>query len=177
MLAYVFWHQPHPDTARTDYEAKLKAFHKALGQRAHAFRLSTAPWAPDGACYEDWYLIKNSAELDPLNDAAVSGMRRDPHNAVAAHTAWGAAGLYHLRLGVEKLKTARHAVWFAKPRDTSYDSLYDRLGPLCEITPAMLWQRFMVLGPTPEFCFLSSRKVDLMDIVEQPVYIDLDPIL
>ena len=36
---------------------------------------------------------------------------------------------------------------------------------------------FMVLGPTPEFCFLSNREVDLMDIVDHPVYIALEAIL
>ena len=177
MLAYVFWHQPRPDVAPADYESALKGFHSALGTRSSVFRLSAVPWAPDGPCFEDWYLIKSSAELDALNEAAVSGPRKNPHDAAAAKAAWGTAGLYDLRLGKEHVGKARHAVWFGKPRDVSYDSIYDRLGPLCEITPAMLWQRRMVLGPTPEFCFLSNRKVDLMDIVQDATYVDLEPIV
>jgi hypothetical protein len=177
MLAYVFWHQPRPDVVLGDYVTALKTFHKSLGNQSSAFRLSAAPWAPEGACYEDWYLLTNAADLDTLNEAAVSGARKNPHDTAAAYAAWGTAGLYDLRLGTEKVRGARHAVWFRKPSDVSYDSIYDRLGPLCEITPAMLWQRRMVLGPTPEFCFLSNRKVDLMDIVDQPVYVDLDAIL
>ena len=177
MLAYVFWHQPRPTVARGDYESALRAFHSALDHTSSVFRLASAPWAPAGPCYEDWYLVQDSAALDPLNDAAVSGHRKNPHDVAAAHAAWGAAGLYQLRLGEAVVSKARHAVWFAKPPGTAYDSLWDRLGPLCEITPAMLWQRRMVLGPTPEFCFLSSRSVDLMDIVQDATYIALDPVV
>lgn len=177
MLAYVFWHRPRADVLRADYDAALARFHHTLDVRSAAFWLPNAPWAGERPLYEDWYLLENAAGLEPLNAAAVSGARKEPHDAAARHAEWGAAGLYTLRLGEEQLGKARHAIWFSKPRDVTYGSLIDRLGPLCEITPATLWQRFMVLGPTPEFCLQSARAVDLMDLVADAHSLGLELLL
>ena len=85
MLAYVFWHQPTGEGARDEYERALVEFHRVLTGDPPAgflgsatYRLPGVGWAPDGDVYEDWYLVRDSAALDPLNEAAVSGRRGPP---------------------------------------------------------------------------------------------------
>ena len=49
---------------------------------------------------------------------------------------------------------AERAVWFGKTAGVSYDEFFDRLGER-----RSLWQRQMVLGPTPEFCSVDDDDV------------------
>jgi hypothetical protein len=166
MLAYVFWHWRRPDVPAADYERLQRSFHAALAQSpppgfvgSHSAAITGAPWAAaGGAAYEDWYLVDGSADLDPLNDAAISAPRRGPHDAAAAVAAGGAAGLYRLRAG-EPPADPGAAAWFAKPAGMSYAALYEALEALARSTPAALWGRQMVLGPTPEFCLQSETPV------------------
>src|SRR5580765_1368085 len=98
MLAYVFWHWPRPDHAAAEYERGQLAFHRALAHAAPrgflsslTFRVSgTAAWLGGSPAYADWYLVDNSAALDPLNVAAVSGVCEAPHRQVAQAMAAGA---------------------------------------------------------------------------------------
>jgi hypothetical protein len=160
MLAYVFWHRPQDGTAAAAYEARLTAFHQALAgapppgfHESFVYRISGAPWIPaGGAAYEDWYLLRDAAALDPLNQAAVSGPRHGPHDAVAARAQWGAAGLYLLRQGAPAFAGARRALWLPKPVGQSYDAFYGAVRAHADAGAWALWGRQMVLGPTPEFC-------------------------
>ena len=168
MLAYVFWHWPQPGAERTTYEHRLAEFHKAVrassppGFRASAvFRLQGAPWVPADSGYEDWYVLDGSAALDPLNDAAISGARKLPHDAAAQLAAGGTAGLYRLRAGEEALGRARFSHWFAKPAGMRYDDLYARLRTVSDRPGVALWGRQMTLGPTPEFCLQAPERVQL----------------
>src|SRR4029077_15669280 len=103
MLAYVFWHWPaHP----SGYEAALLAFHRALAAHpCHGFRgsrsarVGSRPWLPAARAYEDWYFVDDFTALGVLNDAAISGLRRASHDAIAALPASGAAALYGLVSG------------------------------------------------------------------------------
>jgi hypothetical protein len=168
MLAYVFWHWRRPDIPAADYERRQRGFHAALAQSpppgfvaSRSAAITGAPWtAGGGPAYEDWYLVNGSADLDPLNDAAVSGSRGAPHDAAAAAADGGTAGLYRLRAGEPVADPGAHT-WFAKPAGMSYAALYEALEPLVRNTPAALWGRQMVLGPTPEFCLQSETPVRL----------------
>ena len=159
MLAYVFWHWRRATVTVMEYERLQREFHGALGAapspgfaRSFSVALSGAPWANGaGDAYEDWYLVRDSAALDPLNDAAVTASRRVPHDAAAAAAAGGTAGLYRVRLG-EALPVPRLAYWFAKPDGMSYDRLWELCTPLVREGLGALWIRHMVLGPSPEFC-------------------------
>src|SRR5438270_6817565 len=98
MLAYVFWHWPARDVTAAEYEHLQRAFHAALAQaRPDGFRRSivfrvdvSAPWLGGSPAYADWYLVDGSAALDPLNVAAVSGVRENPHAQPAHAMAAGA---------------------------------------------------------------------------------------
>lgn len=167
MLAYVFWHWPRPGVPAAEYEALQRRFHAALKEAPSAgfmgsrsVSIEGAAWAGGGRAYEDWYLLEGSAGLDPLNAAAVTASRQAPHDAAAAAAEGGTAGLYSLRLGVQR-SAPWTATWFAKPDGMNYGALYTLLGDLVEREDGALWCRQMTLGPTPEFCLHTSGAVRL----------------
>lgn len=168
MLAYVFWHWRRAEVPAAEYERRQRAFHDALAAappdgflRSSVVRLRGAAWANAGAeAYEDWYLLRDSASLDALNDAAISASRAAPHDAAAAVAEGGTAGLYRLRFGAAA-EVPRFAHWFAKPGGMRYDALHAELAPIAERAGASLWCRQMVLGPSPEFCLWTREPIAL----------------
>ena len=168
MLAYTFWHWKRPDVSPETYEARQRDFQATLA--AHppdgflhgtTVRLQGAPWAADGhTAYEDWYLVRDMASLDSLNQAAVTAARQVPHDAVAQLAADGIAGLYRLRAGAPIFPHPQ-ATWFHKPAGMSYPALFEALAPVVAAASGALWMRQMVLGPTPEFCLHSAKPVEL----------------
>ena len=166
MLAYVFWHRPRRHVAPAHYEAGLAAFHATLTADAPAgfksslyARVDGAEWI-GGSGYEDWYLVDDWAALGRLNDAAVRGARRTPHDAVAAEAGDGIAGIYRRMLGAPRPAGA-HATWFHKPDGLAYDAVGEALDEHLAGRDASLWQRQMTLGPTPEFCLLADEPLEL----------------
>lgn len=171
MLAYVFWHWPRPEIERGQYLHNLAEFHNTLAankppgfDRSVVFRIGNANWLNTGGeAYEEWYLLDDSAAMDPLNDAAVSGACEEPHNRVARQAAGGVAGLYRLRAGAEDLMQVRFAVWLSKPNGVSYRDFFTALEPLTSQEGVALWGRQMTLGPTTEFCIHSQTSIQSTD--------------
>jgi len=160
MLAYLFWHRPADGTDPGAYEDRLRAFHAALAlPGSRTLRLRRAPYDRLAApAYEDWYPVENWAALGALNDRAVSGPRRAPHDAAAARAAEGDGGVYRLLHGRADAPVDE-AAWLAKPSGLPYDAF---LAALREAAgDAAIWQRQMVLGPAPEFGVLAPGPVDL----------------
>jgi hypothetical protein len=168
MLAYVFWHWRRPQIATAEYEARQRAFHASLAaappegyEHSASVAIAGAPWAHGGGeAYEDWYLVRGAAALEPLNAGAISASRQQPHDAAAAVAAGGTAGLYLPRVGTLAAEHT-HAAWFGKPDGVSYAQLLDELAPLVQAARGALWMRFMVLGPAPEFCVRTEGGVTL----------------
>jgi hypothetical protein len=166
MLAYVFWHWPQPGADVETYVDHLVGFHRTLGdnkpdgfQGSRVFRLHGASWLEtNGDAFEDWYLLDDSAALDVINHAAVSGPCEAPHNLVAREAAGGTAGLYRLRFG--EIGETRYAVWLSKPDQMSYADFYSKLEAIAGVS---LWQRQMTLGPTTEFVIHSMNPIQLPD--------------
>jgi hypothetical protein len=137
----------------------VQRFHRSLQTNpsagfSHSFSVAIGqpPWLPASQdAYEDWYLVRDSAALDPLNDAAIAGARQPAHDEAAVAAAGGTAGLYRLRLGTSG-EPPSVAYWFAKPPGTSYHELYESLRPIVRNSGGALWGRQMTLGPAPEFC-------------------------
>ena len=171
MLAYFFYHWKKPDVEAAEYEQRLRDFHDALKAAppdgfttSWSVALSGRPWANNrGPSYEDWYIVRNSADLDPLNDAAISASRKIAHDRAASGTEGGSAGLYRVRLG-EMIPAPRFATWFSKPDGLPYAQLYERLTPVLSQGGA-LWQRQMALGPG-EFCLHSHAAVQFPEGIE-----------
>jgi hypothetical protein len=171
MLAYVFWHWPRQGVERAEYEARLVEFHDALRrhppeafEHSAAFRGGPCTWgSATEPTYEDWYLTRGTQGIDPLEQGAVHGACQSPHDAVARLAGGGCAGLYTLFAGGPELTSVRHAAWFPKPEGMSYATLETVIAPLASAAGAGVWMRKMVLGPTPEFCLLSPRRIGLSD--------------
>jgi hypothetical protein len=169
MLAYVFWHWPQPGVDNETYLTHLEAFHQTLAanrppgfRRSVVFGIHDADWLQTrGPAYEEWYLMDGSAAMDPLNDAAVSGVCEAPHNLVARQAAGGTGGLYRLRAGAEDLGDARFAIWLAKPDGVTYRDFFDTMSSLTSQSNVALWGRQMTLGPTTEFCLHSQTPIQL----------------
>ena len=159
MLAYVFFHRAGSGVETPPYEAALRRFHAALaGEAPPGFISSTTYRIGNG--YADWYLVDNSAALDPLNEAAVKGARAAPHDAVAHMSADGAGKLLMLMSGSARIEP-RVEIRFSKPAGMGYPALYERLKPWTDRAEVSLWRRMMVLGPPPEFCLVAPSEQDL----------------
>lgn len=178
MLAYVFWHWPQSTIEPDTYVDHLIDFHQTLAsnkpagfQESVVFRVRGASWLnTNDEVYEEWYLVDNSAALDPLNNAAVSGVCEEPHNRIAREAADGTGGLYRLRAGEEELSEAKCVIWLSKPAGVSYKHFYATLQPLTSQPGVALWGRQMTLGPTTEFCIHSPNAIKL-----PPGYSGLQP--
>ena len=169
MLAYVFWHWPQPSIDRDTYEDHVREFQQTLAanksvgfQQSVVFCIRGASWlnTSDDA-YEEWYLLDDSAAMDRLNEAAVSGACEEPHNRVAREAADGTGGLYRLREGVERLDRAKFAIWLSKPAGVTYKTFYSDMQSLTSQPGVALWGRQMTLGPTTEFCIHSQSPIQL----------------
>jgi len=169
MLAYVFWHWPQSSIDGGAYLDHLADFHRTLAankpngfQHSVVFRITGARWLnTSGDAYEEWYLLDDSAAMDRINHAAVSGACEEPHNKVAREAADGTGGLYRFRAGDEDLAQSRLATWLSKPNGVSYSDFYHALQPLTTQQGVGLWGRQMTLGPTTEFCIHSSSAIQL----------------
>jgi hypothetical protein len=159
MLLYIFWHWPRPEVALASYEADEADFQSRLHEAAPigliasaVHRCEGAPWANEGgAAYEDLYILDTSAAMDVLNQAAVDGACKKPHDRLAGAMLAGTAGLYSLSRGRASAPVAGPTRWFRKPPGMSYNALYGALSGAMEAHGATLWRRQMVLSPAPEF--------------------------
>ena len=182
LLAYVFWHWRQPSAERNAYEAAQQAFQRALTAspspgfvRSFSHAIAGAPWANQGSeAYEDWYLVRGSDALDPLDEAAVTAARKGAHDAAASLAAGGTAGLYQLKLGAAP-SAPRSTQWFVKPAGMSYPQLFAAIEPALAPVGGSLWVRKMTLGPSPEFCVLAREPAALAPAFQMFAF-DLRPI-
>jgi len=169
MLAYVFWHWPQSHIDLDSYVNHLIDFHQTLAtnkpdgfQHSVVFRIRGASWLNiNDEAYEEWYLLDDSAAMDRLNDAAVSGACEEPHHLVAREAADGISGLYRLRAGQGQPSEAKFALWLSKPAGVTYKDFYSTLQPLTSQEGVALWGRQMTLGPTTEFCIHTPNPIEL----------------
>jgi hypothetical protein len=159
LLAYVFFHRAGPGVEIAAYETALRRFHASLaGAPPPGFVGSTTYRIGDG--YGDWYLVENSAALDPLNEAAVRGARTASHDTVAQMSADGAGKLLMLVTGRPRTE-AGFEIRLSKPSGISYADFYKKLEPWTARADITLWRRMMVLGPPPEFGVVAPSELEL----------------
>lgn len=171
---------------REEYQESLLAFQRVLQERQPqgfvalmVLEMARLPWMAEGSeVYEDWYIVENSAALDPLDEAAVTGICQEPHHRVARLAGNGTGGLYRLKQGtidLGQLAATRSDSWFSKPAGMSYDRLYALLRQSHIDPQDILWQRQMTMGPALEFCLHSAQKHPLAPEIEA-VQVDAQPI-
>jgi hypothetical protein len=159
VLAYVFSHRPAPGVETVSYEEVLRDFHDRLAAGPPRGFISSLTYRV-GDGYSDWYLLEDSAALDALNEAAVSGSRATPHHAAARMAVDGVGKLLSLAAG-EHDPDAVVEIRFAKPPGMMYGDLYASLQAVASAKGTGLWRRMMVLGPPPEFCLTAPARLDL----------------
>src|SRR5260370_14125273 len=148
LLAYVFSHRPAGDIDVAVYETALTRFHAALASAPPSGFVRSSTFKV-GDRYSDWYLVEDSAALNVLNAAAVSGARTPAHDAAAHMAADGVGKLYCLVSG-EPPAGGGFEIQFSKPAGVAYPDHYERLRPYSGRPGVGLWRRMMVLGPPPE---------------------------
>jgi hypothetical protein len=159
LLAYVFSHRAAHGVDTTHYEESLRRFHAALASASPSGFISSRTFRA-GSVYADWYLLENSAALDVLNAAAVSGARTPAHDVVARMAADGAGKLLSLASG-QPSTDAQFEARFGKPAGVQYVDLYARPQTWTSGTGTSLWRRMMVLGPPPEFTLVTPTPPEL----------------
>jgi hypothetical protein len=80
---------------------------------------------------------------------------------VAKLAGTGAGALYGLRRGDPESVAQPCATWLSKPAGMPYAEFDERMAALLDAPGASLWQRQLVLGPTPEFCLISPTPLEL----------------
>ena len=174
MLGYVLWHHPAPGVDATVYEEALRTFHGTLTGSA-VFAFQGVPWFPAPSGYLDWYNVKDFASLGGLNDAAVTGSRKEPHDRVARMAGAGFGGLYRLIAGEADWSRTDTGTWLRKPDGMKYAEFVEQATRLVDSSSKGLWQRQMTLGPGPEFCLLSAGRIEAPRAFD-PAPVDLRPV-
>ena len=158
MLAYVFIHGPLAGHDVEDYTSRLARFHQALIAAPPPGFIESWVWemagGPLGAAFEDWYLVEDWTALGALNQAAVTGQRKAPHDEVAPLAAKGAGAVYELVHGTPNT-TAKYRTRVAKPAGVTYETFQRQLERAAG-TNGTVWKRQMVLGPDLEFLIDST---------------------
>jgi hypothetical protein len=167
MLAYVFWHTPVAGVDARAYEAALTAFQAELARApppgfksCGSFRIGQVPWLDGRSGYEDWCFVGGSADLDPLNEAAVDARRRGSHDGVARRTDLGCGGLYRHFHGEEQPRGGARIIWLRRPRGIAFEPV---LRGMIDKSTGFLscWRRQMALGPAEEFCVIGTEGLAL----------------
>jgi hypothetical protein len=170
MLAIIFWNARLTQCDAGTYQNSLTGFHQSLSEKkidgfrySATFRVSNVPWfEPETAVYEDWYVMKNFAGMDALDQAVVETPCQAPHMALMQSLSGAVGGAYGLVNGVGRMAGMAHAQWFSKPRDVSDADIAALVQTQAPGAQHSFWTRGMAMGPMGNV-LLSNEPVTLPD--------------
>ncbi|MEM0272330.1 MAG: hypothetical protein QW514_07305 [Thermoprotei archaeon] len=167
MFAYVFWHQRDSNYSTKSYVEGLTTFHSSLASMgvrgflgSFSFRVNGAPWLT-GEGYEDWYLVAGLGVLEELNSLVEKSNLKAVHDEIAHMSVNGKGTILTPIMGDPTLVNTTKALWFSKPRGTSYADFYKDISSSIRGVTSSVWRRQLALGPTPEFLLLSDSPPSL----------------
>lgn len=167
-LAFILWHHPAKGVSTQEYEDALIAFHRSLRAAppkgllsSEVVRFDGLPWLHTSPAYQDWYLITGFEAMGILNEGAVAGSRRDPHDRVAALAADGIGGVYALEAGEQQLDPEAIFHWIQKPDARRTAEYLPYLRSAAAGGSGSLWRRQMNLGAAPEYCLRARTAADV----------------
>lgn len=161
MLAYLFWHARPDNISAAQYEKTLLHFGAALADAKvpglldnTSYSVGTTPWLGE-AGYEDWAWLDGFASLEALNEHAVTGPMKQPHDAIAQMTRHGGFGaLYSLVAGEHRPLGDSKVIWLSRPRGIDWRRALRAIVDSAD-SDVTAWRRLMVLGPAPEFALVG----------------------
>jgi hypothetical protein len=170
MLAIVFWNARRVQCDSAAYQQSLIDFHQSLTDKkingfrySATFRISGVPWfEPATEVFEDWYVMKNFAGMDALDQAVVEEPCQAPHMALMQTLSGAVGGAYGLINGVGRMSGMAHAQWFSKPRDVSDEDIETLVQTQNPGARHSFWARGMAMGPMGNV-LLSTIPVTLPD--------------
>lgn len=183
MLAYTVWHHASDESKLEHYQNSLIQFHQTMAEEkpqgyisSKLFTMPSVPWMGETqTIFMDWYLIEDSASLDPLNDSVLAGTRKTSHDAVADNTSGGVTALYQPKLGNDQISNVNFITWVSKPKGMKYPNFFQELNFILHDKDASCWMRYMALGPGPEFCVVANHEME-WDEKFQPLVRKVDKI-
>lgn len=161
MIAYLFWHAAPDGAAIAEYEKTVVRFGGALADARipgllgnASYAIGRTPWLGEPG-YEDWAWLEGSWALDALNERAVTGAMKAPHDAVAQATKHGGFGaVYYLVAGEHRILADSKVLWLSRPRGIAWRDIMPAITESAGAQVAV-WRRQMVLGPAAEFALIG----------------------
>ncbi len=182
-LSFILWHWPAEGVSAGDYYRALSRFHTALKDEppdgfleSGVVRFDALPWiAAPGPIYQDWYVITDFTAMGILNDGAVDGSRKSPHDEVAGMAADGVGGLYAVEAGQPSALSGGLFHWLRKPEDRNTPEYLRSLKDIALAAGGTLWRRQMNLGVAPEYCLRAERRIDAAGVEQVMSGMDVWP--
>ncbi len=183
MLAYLFWHQRRPGTSPREYESALRKFHGILAQ-AHpvgylgssTLRFDALPFMGSIETYEDAYYVSGFGALGTLNQRAVEGVSKAPHDKIADRSLHGKGGLYRLLGGHPTSPLRSRVIWGSKRTGRTYAELREAVDAHGVPQGSSLWVRELGLGPAEDLAFRGSAQARMPAWLEELMVPELEAV-
>ena len=164
MLALIFWNARRTDVDKSRYREALFAFHAELNRVKPAglrysctFMSPPLPWfAPTNEVYEDWYVLRNFAGVDALDEAVAERDTMQSHRYLMRNTAGASAAIVGLAGGQAKICDYTEAYWTSTPRGITSAEFVSRAANQSRMARTSVWTRSLALGPREQLVLAKA---------------------
>ncbi len=118
---------------------------------------SPIPWFTTGnEVYEDWYVLKNFAGIDALNEAVANGQSMQSHRFLMRNTARASAAIVGLAGGKAKVFDLTEAYWTSTPQGMTSADFVAGTTNQARNTGMSVWIRSLALGPREQLVLAKA---------------------